>query len=82
MTTSNELSCHELVELITAYLEGALAGVERARFERHLAACPGCRNYLGQMRLTVALLGTLPEESIAPDVRQNLLQAFRDWKRG
>jgi anti-sigma factor RsiW len=81
MTTPNELSCQELVELITAYLDGALPQDERVRFERHLGECPGCRNYLGQMRLTIALVGTLPEESIAPDVRQNLLRAFRDWKR-
>jgi len=75
------LSCQELVELITAYLEHALAPAERARFEEHLRGCDGCRNYLGQMRLTIATLGTLPPQTIPPAVRGRLLDAFRDWKR-
>jgi anti-sigma factor RsiW len=82
MTTPNELSCQELVELITAYLEGALPQTEHARFERHLEECPGCRNYLGQMRRTIALLGSLPKETVAPEAWQSLLRAFRTWNRG
>jgi predicted anti-sigma-YlaC factor YlaD len=78
---AEELSCQELVELITAYLEHALAPVERARFEAHLSGCEGCRNYLGQMRLTIATLGTLPPQTIPPAVRSQLLEAFREWKR-
>lgn len=78
---AEELSCQELVELITAYLEHALAPSERARFEAHLRGCDGCRNYLGQMRLTIATLGTLPPQTIPPTVRGRLLDAFRDWKR-
>ncbi len=82
MTVSaEELSCQELVELITAYLENALAPADRARFDAHLAMCDGCRNYLGQMRLTVAALGTLPPETISLPVQRRLLDAFRDWKR-
>jgi anti-sigma factor RsiW len=37
-----DLRCRELVELVTDYLEGALAPAERARFEAHVADCPGC----------------------------------------
>jgi anti-sigma factor RsiW len=80
-TPAEELSCQELVELITAYLEGALAPSERARFEAHLGFCGGCRTYLDQMRLTIATLGTLPPETISPAVQNRLLAAFRDWKR-
>jgi predicted anti-sigma-YlaC factor YlaD len=79
--SAEELSCQELVELVTAYLEDALAPTERARFEAHLGVCDGCRNYLGQMRLTIATLGTLPPETIPPAIRGRLLDAFRDWKR-
>lgn len=77
-----ELNCDELVELITAYLEGTLPATERARFDAHLPNCSGCRNYLQQMRLTIRTLGTLSEATIAPIARQRLLAAFRDWKVG
>jgi anti-sigma factor RsiW len=76
------LSCRELVELVTEYLEGALAPAEMARFERHLARCDGCRAYLEQMRATVAALGHLPPESLSPQAEEELLAAFRGWRAG
>lgn len=80
--SAEQLSCQELVELVTAYLEDALSPEDRARFEVHLRLCTACRNYLDQMRRTIAALGTLPRESIPRDVRDRLLDAFRDWKHG
>ena len=78
----DQLTCLELVELCTAYLEDALPPDERARFENHLAACPHCRLYLEQMRHTIRALGRLTEELIAPPARDELLAAFREWKKG
>ncbi len=52
-----DLSCRELVELATDYLEGALPEAELARFEAHLAGCAGCEAYLEQVRATIALVG-------------------------
>jgi anti-sigma factor RsiW len=75
------MSCRELVELVTDYLEDALPPAERTRFEEHLAICPGCVTYLEQIRTTVQTVGTLREESIPPSTRDELLRAFRDWKR-
>lgn len=75
-----ELSCQELVELVTDYLEGALPPSDRRRFEAHLAVCTGCRNYLDQMRRTIALSGTLTEESLSEPMKQDLLDLFRSWK--
>lgn len=80
MTTSHELTCHELVELVTEYLEGAMPPGQAARFEAHLAACAGCAVYLEQMRTTVRLAGMLTEETIPPDGRDRLLRAFRTWR--
>jgi anti-sigma factor RsiW len=74
------LSCAELVELVTDYLEGALPRRERRRFEAHIRKCDGCTNYLEQIRLTIAATGRLTEETIAPEVRDALLDVFRDWK--
>ena len=77
-----ELTCVELVELVTDYLEDALPRRERRRFERHIAGCDGCTSYVEQMRMTKRLLGRIPEESIPPPARDALLHAFRDWKMG
>ncbi|HEX9038215.1 MAG TPA: zf-HC2 domain-containing protein [Ktedonobacterales bacterium] len=75
-----EMTCKELVELVTAYFEGALPGDDRARFERHLSVCPGCTIYVEQMRETIALVGGLRAEDVPPAAERYLLQAFRDWK--
>ena len=74
-----DLSCQELVELVTDYLEGALPPEERARFDVHLAECPGCDRYVEQMRTTIALVGVSAELESRPEVT-GLLEAFRDWK--
>ena len=74
------MSCKELVELVTDYLEGALPAEDVADFEKHLSMCTGCRNYLTQMRQTIQTLGNLTEESIAEDTKQELLALFHDWK--
>jgi anti-sigma factor RsiW len=80
MTDNDELTCKELVELVTDYVEGLLAPAERARFEAHLATCSGCRAYLEQMRQTIALLGSLPEASLSDEARIELLMLFRHWR--
>jgi anti-sigma factor RsiW len=78
--TRGPLTCRELVELVTDYLEGALSRRDRRRFERHIAGCDGCTSYVEQMRVTKRLLGHLSEESLPPVARDALLHAFRDWK--
>lgn len=77
-----ELTCQELVELVTEYLEGTLSPEDRGRFEAHLATCRGCRTYLEQMRQMITLLGRLTEEAISEEVKQEFLRAFHAWKRG
>jgi anti-sigma factor RsiW len=76
------LSCREVVELVTGYLEGALSEAEEVRFEEHLAMCDGCAAYLDQMRRTIGLVGRLDPESIDLDACDRLVHAFRDWKAG
>jgi anti-sigma factor RsiW len=74
------LTCVELVELVTDYLEGTLPPDDARRFEEHIAMCEGCTAYVEQMRATLAALGTIDEESLAPHAREALLHAFRDWR--
>jgi anti-sigma factor RsiW len=75
-----QLSCQELVELVTDYLEGALPVDMRVRFEEHIVPCDGCKVYLEQMRQTISLLGRLPENALSPDAERELLEAFRGWR--
>ena len=81
MSVPNALTCQELVELVTDYLEGALPPAERERFDAHLVLCAGCRTYLEQMRQTIAATGRLSEESMEPGAREQLLELFRSWKQ-
>jgi anti-sigma factor RsiW len=74
-----ELTCQELVELVTEYIEDALGPADRARFEAHLAGCTGCDAYLEQMRATLQLLGATAPLAPGPEVSA-LLEAFRGWK--
>jgi anti-sigma factor RsiW len=76
------LTCQELVELVTDYLEGALSRSDRARFEAHIDACVNCREYLAQFRQTMELTGTLREDDLHPVAREALLAQFGEWRRG
>jgi len=76
-----DITCQEVVELVTDYLEGALPINERLDFERHLVWCSWCRDYLDHMRTTIELTGR-PDESEPPSpLKEQLLDAFRDWRR-
>jgi anti-sigma factor RsiW len=78
---ARELTCVEMVELVTDYLEGALSWRTRRRFERHIAGCDGCTRYLEQIRTTVRLAGVgAAAEQVAG--LESLRAAFRDWQAG
>jgi anti-sigma factor RsiW len=77
-----QLSCQELVELVTSYFEGALSEEERHELERHLDTCDGCRQYIEQMRRTIELTGSLSPADLSAEAEQKLLEAFRGWKAG
>lgn len=78
----DDLSCKELVELVTDFVEDKLSAPARARFEMHLIYCAACRVYLAQMRETVRVAGRLSEDSLPQGSKEALLAAFRGWKRG
>lgn len=75
------LTCRELVELVTEYLEGALSPEDRARFDQHITECADCTAHLQQMRRTLRLVGRLTEGSVSPEAGEALLGAFREWRR-
>ena len=75
------MSCQEFVELVTDYLDDALDGDTRVRFEHHVGLCPGCDTYLHQMKETAARRGSIPVVSLSDDAQTTLLDAFRDFLR-
>jgi predicted anti-sigma-YlaC factor YlaD len=75
------LTCQELTELVTDYLEGRLNGEERLRFDKHVGLCRHCRSYLSQMRTTVDLLGEVPDEPVPDHVMEELQGRFAEWKK-
>ena len=76
-----DLTCQELVELVTDYLDGALDEETADRFEQHLSVCPGCETYLDQMKETASLLGEIPVETLSEEAQTALLHTFRDFPR-
>jgi anti-sigma factor RsiW len=79
---AEHLSCQEIVELVTEYLEGTLAPDIASLFEEHLNFCDGCETYLEEMRVTIAAVGRadLVEEEMPAETRESLLTAFRHWR--
>jgi predicted anti-sigma-YlaC factor YlaD len=80
-SSAEHITCQEVVELVTDYLETVLPAEEAELFEEHLNFCEGCVWYLDQMRTTVATVGRVREEDLPPETRERLMAAFRDWKR-
>ena len=81
MIDAEALSCQELVELVTDYLEDALDVATRTAFDRHIAACADCTRYLRQLELIVLATGRLTPEDLSPEAEEALLQAFHGWTR-
>jgi len=74
------LTCQEVIELLSSYVEGGLTADDRRRVDEHLALCDGCTTYLEQMRETIRLSGMVTEEQVPEDEKAALLAAFRDWR--
>jgi anti-sigma factor RsiW len=79
--TEPGLTCIEVVELVSDYLDGALDTETRRRVERHLTVCPPCRVYVEQVRETVRTLGHLPGDELPAYAVDELEAAFAEFPR-
>jgi anti-sigma factor RsiW len=80
----DDLRCIELVGAITAYLDGEVHEEQRARIDRHLEGCAGCRAALQQFQTVIGLAGRLTAVDVAsldPLVRDRLLSTLRIPRR-
>ena len=78
---AEHVTCQEVVELVTDYVEGALDREETTLVEQHLNFCDGCDWYVDQIRTTIETVGRVEPEQVPPEMRDRLLTAFRDWRR-
>jgi predicted anti-sigma-YlaC factor YlaD len=77
----DDITCREVLELLTDYLEGALAPAAEMAVAAHLDACEGCRCYLEQLNASIAATAELREDTVPAEIRETLLAAFRTWRR-
>jgi anti-sigma factor RsiW len=81
MADGTAISCQEVVEVVTDYLEGRLSPEDAAIFEAHLELCDGCRWYLDQIRITIDTVGRIEDADVPPALRSTVMGAFRN-RRG
>ncbi len=74
------LACRRAVELMSEYLDGRLTGEPRARLERHLDECPGCTEYLAQLRLTIEALGHVEPDDLPEEALAEFVDLYRHWR--
>jgi MFS family permease len=77
----SDLTCVEFVELVTAFLDGALDPITERRLVDHLPNCVGCERYLDQFRQTIQTLGERLPRSLSSKDRDALLAQFLDLPR-
>lgn len=74
------MTCREVLDFLMAYLDGELTREQEYEFERHMAVCPSCVNYLSSYKQTVRMGKAAfsdPEDPAAESVPEGLLAAIR-----
>ena len=73
-----DLSCKQFVDFIDEYLSGGLLSVVRSEFDRHMALCPSCVEYLRTYQTTIELVRTAaPGDELdhSAEAPEDLIQA-------
>lgn len=79
MPGSQGMTCRELLQEITAYLEGAMAPHDTERFEAHYGTCPKCRQQVSEWRTMVGALRSLEaHQGTTSAERERLVTLFRE----
>lgn len=73
------MTCREVIDFLMAYVDGELAADVRSEFERHLAVCQPCVDYLASYRRTLELeRQAFPprDQETAPPIPEDLIRAI------
>jgi predicted anti-sigma-YlaC factor YlaD len=71
-----DITCREVAEWTSAYLDAHVDDATKVRMALHLAACAGCETYVKQIASVRDMLGLLPRAGASPAQRDRLRQAF------
>jgi anti-sigma factor RsiW len=77
------LTCQEVLDFLSDYVEGRLPAAEHARLEEHLAVCPQCVDYLKSFEATLAACRSLRKSDLAqlPPMPEELVQAILEARK-
>jgi len=78
------ITCRELEEFVSGYLDGTLPARQRFLFRLHLALCRECRDYLVSFRDTIELGRAVFErgdEPVPDEVPEDLVRAILSSRR-
>jgi mycothiol system anti-sigma-R factor len=75
------ITCQQLVDFIMSYLDNELPQAERAEFDRHMAACPSCVDYLKTYEKTILLAKTCGDDPVPDEVPESLVQAILEARK-
>lgn len=70
------LSCRDVTERVSEYMDDRLPILTKVRVSLHLASCANCRAYRSQMVLICATAALLPKRSPSPIQRLQLRRQF------
>lgn len=76
-----EITCQEVVQWTSAYLDGHVGDDRKRRIVLHLAICAGCETYMKQIATVRDIVGLLPKTAKEPSDSHPLRQAFAAWAR-
>ena len=76
LDTRPYITCQQLIDFIMSYLDNDLPGDQRAEFDRHMAVCPSCVDYLKTYEKTVMLAKSCADDQVPADVPESLVQAI------
>ena len=74
-------TCQQIVEFLSAYLEGDLDANTIQQFDRHMADCPPCVYYVTTFRLMIAATGQSPSSetiTIPVELKERLHRFLSD----
>lgn len=74
------MMCRDLQEYLALYADGSLEGEEALQVDKHLAACPRCREELLALQEMLGLIKTVPEPPAPPGLHRHIMAGIKGEK--
>lgn len=71
------IDCHEIVELLSDYVDGEMDEETRARLDEHLEDCPPCLRFLDTFREMIRATHRVRCEEMPAELRDRLHQFLK-----